>query len=35
MKRVIAPPMMGLERAYSLIPGRWAYASFTAQWTRK
>jgi SAM-dependent methyltransferase len=35
VKRIIAPPMMQLERAYSLIPARWAYASFTAHWIRK
>jgi SAM-dependent methyltransferase len=34
MKRLIAPSLMGLERAYSSIPGRWAFSSFTAHWIR-
>ena len=35
IKRVVAPILFGVERAYNRIPGRWCHSSFTAHWIRK
>lgn len=34
VKRLAAKPLINIERAYSLLPGRWPYASFTAHWIK-
>jgi hypothetical protein len=34
VKRIIGPPLLGLERLYNFLPGRLPFSSFTAQWVR-
>lgn len=34
VKRVIAPPILALEKAYGKLPGKFWYSSFIAQWEK-
>lgn len=35
VKNAISPSLLGAEAAFNRLPGKWPFASFTAQWVRK